>query len=67
MSRTRVNALSYYMFMYDVITQCGGRATGKRNKELWFSFQGGKKFVSSPKHPAWLCDQLSLLSSTDQV
>jgi len=34
MSETRVNALSYCMFRYDVITQCGGQATGNRIKEL---------------------------------
>jgi hypothetical protein len=66
MSETRVNALSYSMFMYNVITQCGGQATGKRVKELWFNSQGGKNFVSSPKHPDWLCTQPSLLSSADQ-
>jgi len=54
------------MFMYDVITQCGGRATGKSIKELWFNSQEGKKIVHSPKDPDWLCKQPSLLSSADQ-
>ena len=48
------------------ITECGGWATGKRIKELWFNSEGGNKFVSSPEHPDWLCKQLILLSSADQ-
>jgi hypothetical protein len=48
------------------ITQCGGRATGKRIKELWFSSQGGNKYFSSPKHPDWLCKKPILLCSADQ-
>jgi len=66
MSETGVNALSYYIVMHNVITQCGDQATGKRIKELWFISQWGKKLVSSPQHPTWLCKQPSLPSSADQ-
>ena len=65
-----VTACSCVMWTFWIIrgsiTQCGGQATGKRIKELWFNSKGGNKFVSSPEHPDWLCKQPILLSSADQ-
>ena len=65
-----LTACSCVMWLFWIIrgriTQCGGRATGKRIKQLWFNSEGGNKFVSSTEHPDWLCKQPILLSSADQ-
>jgi hypothetical protein len=38
----------------------------QENQGIVVQFSGEQKFVFSPKHPAWLCKQPSLLSSADQ-
>jgi hypothetical protein len=65
-----LTACSFMMWPFWIIRgriiECGGRATGKRIKELCPISQGGNKFVSSPQHPDWLYKQPILLSSADQ-